>query len=275
MRLFQKMSSKSVRKMALVPYDTMNNLNSLSSINLQKQENKDPNLLAMSRLDHEMMEILNNSSLSTEKKLALYQQLFHPYGTIDQQNDLEQIEQKKRQDNQTSANTNKSLQNVLKYIPKAKQNKVKILIDHLEANPLFDWSDKRELIIGGETVKNSNLIDLISDVIKDKGTTVQGPPGMAQFMAALVKSNIPKIAILNSKRRDLLVSPQKSPEHERSPFGLEESVDDRDPDDVFTTPISNRFSPLTPLVQKRRSRRRRPKLLQQQKGFGKWTSYYK
>jgi len=182
--------------MALVPYDAMNSLNSLSSINLQKQENKDPNLWAMSRLEQEMMEILNNSSLSAERKLALYQQLFHRYGTIDRQNELEQIEQKKHQDNQTSVNTNKSLQNVLKYIPKAKQNKAKILIDHLEANPVFDWSDKHELIVGGQTIKNSNLIDLISDVIKDKGTTVQGPPGMTRFMSALAKSNIPKIAIL-------------------------------------------------------------------------------
>ena len=155
--------------MALVPYDTMNNINNLSSIHLQKQENKDPNLLAMSRLDQEMMEILNNSSLSTEKKLALYQQMFHRYGAIDRQNDLEQIELKKRQDNQINGNTNKSHQNVLRYIPKAKQNKAKILIDRTEANPLFDWSDKQELIIGGETVKNTNLIDLISDVIKDKG----------------------------------------------------------------------------------------------------------
>ena len=78
---------------------------------------------------------------------------------------------------------------------------------------------------------------------------------MTQFMAALAKSNIPKIAILNSKRRDLLLPTPRSPQHENSPIVLEESVDERDPDDVITTPVSNRFSPLTPPTQKRRSPR--------------------
>jgi hypothetical protein len=72
----------SLRKMALVPYDSVN---TLVRLQLQKPDNLDPNLHAMSRVEQEMMDILNNPNLSSQTKLSMYHNLFHRYTNISKQ----------------------------------------------------------------------------------------------------------------------------------------------------------------------------------------------
>ena len=72
----------SLRKMALVPYDSVN---TLARLQLQKPDNLDPNLHAMSRVEQEMMDILKNPNLSAQTKLSMYHNLFHRYANISKQ----------------------------------------------------------------------------------------------------------------------------------------------------------------------------------------------
>jgi hypothetical protein len=264
--------SRSIRKMAILPYEALNNL---SAIQLQKPENKDPNLLAMSRLEREMGEILNNTSLSSETKLALYQQLFHRYGNIDKQVDLSRTNLGRSkdvawEDEATTGEEKKTLHDLLQYIPKAKKNKAKILLDHIEANSALSWNGRNELIVNGVAVKDTNLIDLITDLIKDKGVSEDGPPGIVELTRALAKSNVPRTAILNPKRRNLIY-PMTTPKRQLRGVavgGVEPSDDEEDVN--FATSTSNKFTPIAPKEKTRRKKTQKGL----QTGNGKWLSYY-
>lgn len=260
--------------MALIPYDAVNNL---SSIQLQKTENKDPNLWAMSRLEREMTEILNNTTLPAETKLALYQQLFHRYGNIERQSEITQQPTNSAKVEQEPAQPQeKFMQNVLKYVPKAKKNKAQILLDHIQNTASINWNDRNELMVDGNTIPNTNIVDLITDLTKDK--TASDPPGMKEFIGALGKTNVPRAAIQNKIRTAAIYPTPKR--HQLRP-NLEES-DNEDDMDFSTplnqrhgtdlTPIRNRFTPLAPSKQKRG---RRSVRTQNQTGTGKWVSYYK
>jgi len=91
-------------------------------------------------------------------------------------------------------------------IPKNKRQKAKSLIDFINDHSILGANEKGELIINGKTIKNSHIVDVVQDFVRDRNKqgAVLPPAGVQQFAAALRAHNIPKEYIGNNIRKRLL-----------------------------------------------------------------------
>jgi hypothetical protein len=78
------------------------------------------------------------------------------------------------------------------------QHKAKQILDRLKKNPDVKWSPKGELIYRQTLIQNSNVVDLISDILKKK--TATAPAGWAEFSDGLKAVNAPREFIHNLDR---------------------------------------------------------------------------
>ena len=58
------------------------------------------------------------------------------------------------------------------------------------------WTERGELIFGGEVIKGSNIVDLVNDVLRNR-KTFDHPHGWGQFARALRGSNVPRDLVGN------------------------------------------------------------------------------
>ena len=112
---------------------------------------------------------------------------------------------------------------ILQSVPKTMQRKAELLLGIIKNNNNLTWDEQRVVSYKGKRIHGSNIIDLISDAIRQrKGVE---PRGWKTFSKALHESNIPQEVIGNSSRWKWM---QKS--HDTS--------DDEESDRFFYTPKS-------------------------------------
>ena len=71
------------------------------------------------------------------------------------------------------------------------QNRAKLLIQKLkDHSDIISWNDNGQLVLDGSTIPNSNIVDLVNDVMrKRKGFN---PEHSSTFAKALAKINVPE-----------------------------------------------------------------------------------
>ena len=89
---------------------------------------------------------------------------------------------------------------VCEKLPPRLQWEVKPLVKLLEQVSEVDWDQKQQLVLGGETVANSNIIDLIRALISDKHYS-KYPKGWFKLVGALQNNKISKEFMDSSLRR--------------------------------------------------------------------------
>ena len=89
---------------------------------------------------------------------------------------------------------------VCEKLPPRLQWEVKPLVTLLEQVPEIDWDQKHQLVLGGETVVNSNIIELIRALISDKQYS-KYPKGWFRLVGVLQNNNITKEFMDSSLRR--------------------------------------------------------------------------
>ena len=77
------------------------------------------------------------------------------------------------------------------------------------------WNERGELTLSGQPVPGSNIIDLVSDVVR-KRKTIKAPPGMPNFTKALGEVNTPRELIGNKDRLKDVYNPLPHAEEIRS-----------------------------------------------------------
>ena len=104
---------------------------------------------------------------------------------------------------------------ILESLPKSIRNKVKALLNHIERNGHYiHWNEKGEVIIDGELIPNSQVIDLIKCCFYPyKDFT---PQGLEQFQTALSHINTPH-TLIGGGLKSLLPSTNK---HSVPPPGI-------------------------------------------------------
>ena len=90
---------------------------------------------------------------------------------------------------------------IIDSVPKTMQNRAKLLIqklkDHLD---VISGNDNGQLVLDGSTIPNSNIVDLVNDVMrKRKGFN---PEHSNTFAKALAKINVPEDYVRNPDRID-------------------------------------------------------------------------
>ena len=90
---------------------------------------------------------------------------------------------------------------IIDYVPKTMQNRAKLLIQKLkDHSDNISRNDNGQLVLEGSIVPNSNIVDLVNDVMrKRKGFN---PENSNTFAKALAKINVPEDYLRNPDRID-------------------------------------------------------------------------
>ena len=90
---------------------------------------------------------------------------------------------------------------IIDSVPKTMQNRAKLLIqklkDHLD---IISWNDNGQLVLEGSIVPNSNIVDLVNDVMRKRKDF--NPEHSNTFAKALAKINVPEDYLRNADRID-------------------------------------------------------------------------
>jgi hypothetical protein len=181
----------------------------------------------MSRIEGEMDNLLNNPNVSSHKKLALYQNLFHRYSALyNQQFETEPLVGPPavsppqapagvvpRQPIVPAAPIaaaavivkGPSLHRFTKVLSHKYRGRANLLLDHLEENPDINWNDKNEVVVDGKLYAGSNIFDMLRMILKEKTTRLDSPVfAIKPFLDALARHNVPKSAVVNKDIKESL-----------------------------------------------------------------------
>ena len=83
------------------------------------------------------------------------------------------------------------------------------LLDHIKASERLGWNQRGELLLDGQSVRGTNILDLVHAVIRPR--KARAPPGTGDFIAALTEINtpielIPNAPVLVAKARALIAA---------------------------------------------------------------------
>ena len=95
---------------------------------------------------------------------------------------------------------------LLKDVPPTKKNAGKLLIQHLDENPHLDFSANNEVIYKGHVLPNSNVYDIVQQLVRDLKTP--RVPGLEHVVAGLKEAKAPESVIANKHYKGVTFSPQ-------------------------------------------------------------------
>ena len=187
-------------------------------------------------LDDEMKYILTNNNIDERTKATAYQQVLQryikqsdayenaPYEKLKnisignngsdksfETNNLNEKNEVKFNDGETLRNS-KIEERVLKTVPKYLHGKASVLIDYLNNNPQISWDKRDQLVLNGKTVLNSNIIDIINDLLR-KRKSLSPPVGWDALASVLDNSNTPREVIGNNSRWSFIEKIKKDNEN--------------------------------------------------------------
>ena len=87
---------------------------------------------------------------------------------------------------------------ILESVPNTMKTKAELLVRKMKADPNIAWSKKGELHYKGETVRGSNVVDLVNDVLRKR--KYFNPQGWEAFGEALREANVPQDLIGHEDR---------------------------------------------------------------------------
>ena len=180
-------------------------------------------------LDDEIKRILDDPNLSEHEKGLQYQQTVQKYLTRVGQANTRQwsrntptttsrtpLEQTPSTEASPTPDKTSALEKVIVgTLPKTLQNKGQMLLDYLKDATDLRWNDRGELISGGDTIKGSNVSDLIHETIRTRKLGDE-PIGWKTYSNVLKQSNVPSDLILNKPRWESAGTPTTSPYKRKS-----------------------------------------------------------
>ena len=252
-----------MRKMALVPQQL------LSTLMAQQQLN--PALAQIGKIDAGMQNVLENSNLPPDLKHIQYNQMMHNYQTMKDQ----ELNKPIMIDIKKSANYPLTIpeEDIIEGMPKNYKSKAKMLLSHIKRSPKFGVDEKGQVLINDNVLYDSNIMDLIHDYAKPNRRNKPPARGWREFGKALKQTNVPREAIVNISRWSdvdqpvLAVQerlPVNSPPHPS--FEQKSDVDDTSDEDQYETPIKR-----SPVVLRRTGRERKP--TKPYSPYGGWRNF--
>ena len=90
---------------------------------------------------------------------------------------------------------------IIDSVPKTMQNRAKLLIQKLkDHSDVISWNDNGQLVLEGSIVRNSNIVDLVNDVMRKRRGF--NPEHSNTFVKVLTKINVPEDYLRNPDRID-------------------------------------------------------------------------
>ena len=171
-----------------------------------------------SALDSDMSAILQDKNLSIDVKYAKYQDAIIRHRMSSYQRQYPQQVYKRPRTIHDSVEMD--VEKLLRSIPEQKKKSARMLINFLTALPQFSVNGQNEIQLNGETIENTNIIELLREFSIDRKTMPISPPkGYHQFMDLLIQSNVTPEAIGSERHRQQMSvgdeSGRRDPSHIR------------------------------------------------------------
>jgi len=159
----------------------------------------------LDRLDSEMMHTIQDANTPIDVKMIKYNQILQRYKFL-------QTDRDKPYRIETEENSEKlaTMGNILDGIPKKHLPLAKSLTDFISKQQNIHIEDNGELTIDGTRIKNSNIIDIIHDLARDRKTH-PAPVGIKHLTKALREANVPLEYIGNKNRWNHFQQESRSP----------------------------------------------------------------
>ncbi|KAK3105817.1 hypothetical protein FSP39_006339 [Pinctada imbricata] len=212
---------------------------------------RNPTIKSMTRLDDEMQSILQRDDLSMGEKVKAYEQKLQRFLIFDDKYEnrppvkVQVVRGTTAPKNDASFNTDQSIgvdqgssttdpieSEIMKSVPKTMRNRAELLLHKIKSKPDMKWNDRGELVYKGERIKNSNIVDLVNDVLRRRKHFE--PRGWQVFSAGLRETNVPQDLIGHKERwnwiqsgKDPLQDEHDSSESDTSSSSLETLTDDK------------------------------------------------
>lgn len=183
------------KKLVLVSPDYLNRI--------QSTPTPAPERSKMQLLEENLSSVLTDKNLDDTAKMKRYSDLLQRYMTYDAKANTPPTvrvipEQSETSPERSAPNTLE--QDVLESIPKGLKNKAEQLMKKIMSNDnILSWNNKGELVIDNRTIKGSNMIDLMNEVLR-KRKSLSPTIGIVDFSKALAELNIPHELIGNPGR---------------------------------------------------------------------------
>ena len=170
---------------------------------------------SIKEMDNQMRDVLERQDLNVADKASLYQQILvryltrynqykdRPLGSVTikdpnlltrQQHGHVAVEESDAAEQVGSVEND-----VLKSVPKTMMTKAERLLQRIKSHPEVSWNSRGELEYQGQVIENSNLTDLVNDVLR-KRRNVGEPIGWKTFASALHHLNVPQDLVGNPDR---------------------------------------------------------------------------
>ena len=185
----------------------------LKFIKEKQQDSLTPNLRKYYEARQEMNDWLEKDNVAEDTKATMYSQQLQRVKQLKNQvfrpepSPVQMITQTERTMTSESDSVSPSQQlnatdkQIMNSVPKMMQNHAKLLVQKLkDHSDVISWNDNGQLVLEGSIVPNSNIVDLVNDVMrKRKGFN---PEHSNTFAKALAKINVPEDNLKNLDRID-------------------------------------------------------------------------
>ena len=166
----------------------------------------------MDTLDKKMESILEREDLSTDERLMLYDQSFTRYLNVHDDYRSRPVVSKVSTSPPAVIETETKdamEEEILESVPKTMKTKAELLVRKMKADPNIAWSEKGELKYKGETVRGSNVVDLVNDVLRKR--KYFNPQGWKTFGETLREANVPQDLIGHEDRWKYITQTKRTP----------------------------------------------------------------
>ena len=140
-----------------------------------------------------MQTILEREDLSEDERLKLYEQSFTRYLNVYDDYKPRPVAVAPEPVKQDLIDND-----ILESVPKTMKAKVQLLLKKMKSSPDISWNEKEELKYKGETVQESNVVELVNDVLSKR--KYFNPQGWETFGEALREANVPQDLIGHEDR---------------------------------------------------------------------------
>lgn len=202
-------------KLYLVPEDIIRSWKG----DIRSQQNNAPQQSTINKIDENMQRILNDDQLDDYDKEKLYTQNLGNYVNMrDKQNVTDSINESQQSIKQWSNDT-------LSTIPKTMQTKAKALMKYMQMDQDISWDTKGQLVLKGQVIPKSNVIDLLHDSVRPRKTSKK-PKGWKELRRHFQSRNIAQELLGNSEWKN--ISSDENTD--------QQTQDSNQQSDIWTTP---------------------------------------
>lgn len=169
----------------------------------------DQRVQVMDTLDREMKQVLTREDVPAEDRLKLHDQALFRYRNVLDDYRPSRLPPQQPATQPTPETETDIEREIMESVPKSHKGKAALLLKRMKASPDISWNEKGELKYKGDTVRGSNVVDLVNDVLRKRKTF--NPEGWETFGDALREANVPQDLVGHEDRWQYIRKPRSSP----------------------------------------------------------------